>query len=292
MKILVTGGSGFIGWNLVEAMKRENELLYTYFNNRHLSEGANAYKLDVENKEETIKLIKKTSPDIIIHTIAVPSVDLCETDRDLAQRINVEGTENITDACIATNSKIIFISTTHVFRGHEIYTEDDDPDPVNNYASTKVEGERIVSSSGISYMILRTDQPYGWKEAWHKENSVTRLLKMLRKGEKMREVSDWYNTPTFIEDFTEAVKKLINRKAEGIYHVVGQDFVSRYEWSLKAAEIFGFDTSLVDPTESDYFGLPAKRANTHASNKKIEKETGLKMKGIEEGLRIMKEQYY
>ena len=288
MKILVIGGSGMIGSKIVRKfVESKNDVTYTYYENK-LNVGI-GQKLDIRKKDETIDLISKVNADLVIHAAALTNIDLCETDKKLADSINVKGTENVTIGCQKTNSKIVYISTSFVFNGEKNrYFEEDEPSSSTYYGLTKLKGEEIVKKSKLSFLILRTDQPYDWKEKWQRNNSILRVLQTLQEGKTLNEIIDWHNTPTYIPNFVNALENLINSNLLGIYHVCGSDFISRYEWSLATAEIFGLNKNMIKPISSKTLNLPAKRVNVNLSNEKLFQKTGIKMIGIEEGLKSMK----
>lgn len=291
MIILITGGSGRLGNNLTRFLLEYNyEIHYTFNTYPCNISGAVWHKVDITNKEKISKLIKKSNPDTVIHTSAVTNLELCENNKKLAYEVNVKGTKNIVNACKETNSKIIYISTSNVFSGEKnIYYEDDLPKPSNYYAFTKLIGENTVSESGLPFLILRTDQLYFWTNRIEKKTFVERVLDKLIKNEHVEVFVDWYNTPTFIPNFSYVAFKLIRKNKCGIYHVVGSDYVNRYEWALEIANVFGHDKTLIHPTLSSKTGMKAKRGNVHLSNTKVTNESGVKLLGIREGLNLMKE---
>lgn len=288
MKILIIGGSGVIGFKLaVHFLKTGLDTELTY-NNNNPGIGK-THKLDITNNGDTCNLIAETKPDIVVHATALTNVDLCETDRKLAYSINVGGTKNIVEGCNKINCKLVYVSTSFVFDGKkEIYSEDDPTSPSTYYGMTKLIGEELIKSSGLPYLILRTDQPYCWIEKWQHSNSVLRVLETLRAGKILKEIVDWYNTPTYVPNFINATSKLLDEKEIGVYHLVGSDFINRYEWSLVVAETFGLNKKMIEPINSNDLGLPAKRINVHLSNKKLFQKTGIRMLGIREGLMDMR----
>lgn len=289
MKILVTGGSGVIGSYIVQGcLERKIDVEFTFL--KHTFETRNAgHNLDITNKNDVLSLIAKIKPDIVIHTVALTNVDLCENNKPLANSINVEGTTNVVDACKKTGANIIYVSTSSVFDGKkEKYVETDKPNPTTNYGITKLRGEEIVTNSGIQHMILRTDQPYCWTEKWQHTNSVLRVLDKIGNHQTLNEITDWRNTPTYVPDFVRVLFSLINKNSQGIFHAVGSDFISRFEWSLRVAEIFRLDKKLILPIQSDSLGLAVKRSNVYLSNDKVFNMIGIRMIGTIEGLNNMK----
>lgn len=293
MRVLVTGGSGPIGSNYVKYfIEKGDEVHYTTFNNIMEIEGASRYTINFEKANEIKKTIKEIEPELIVHTVALPSVDLCEIDKILAYKINVEGTRTVLESSRALDSFIIYISTTAVFDGTKgVYYETDVPNPINNYARTKLLAEELVRGSGLGHIILRTDQPYGWIADGQKQNSVIRALNKIRNNETLNEVVDWYNNPTLLRDLINATDQLLKNGKEGTYNAVGPDYINRYEWSLLVAEIFGENNALVRPISYSNLNLAAKRPNTNASSDKIKREVGFSFVGVKEGLHIMKKEF-
>ena len=286
MRYLIIGGTGVIGYKIVQHLLNENENVeFTFLNNKQVSK--NSHLLDIKDTIKTKKLIKNINPDIVIHCAGLTNIDLCETNKQLAESINVLGTKNIVESCIEVNAKIVYLSTSFVFDGKEKYTENDKTIPSTFYGVTKLKGEKIIQESNLPYLILRTDQPYCWIEKWQHTNSVIRVIESLKDKKKFLEVDDWFNVPTYVPDFVNAVIKLIKLKKEGIFHVVGTDFVNRYEWSKVTAKIFHLDSNLIKPINSSSLNLPTKRVNGNLNNDKLFKEIGMKMMGIEEGLKQM-----
>ncbi len=289
MKVLIFGGSGLIGSKLSLLLSNEHEVTYTYNKNNIKLENCNDFKLDISNRPAVFDLVKKVSPDLVIHTIALKGTDLCETNKKLAHDITVQGTQNIIDACKALNPFVIYISSAFVFDGEKsVFTEEDIPNPINYYGQVKSDAEKIISASNLQFMIARVDQLYGWTITGQPENTVTTNLKKLSRGEKLEEINDWYNNPTLADNAAEVIIKLFQKKKTGIYHVVGSDFLNRVEWSIKIADAFGFDKNLIESKSSEKLNLPAKRPNVNLSNEKAQKDSGIKLVSVEEGLKFMR----
>ena len=291
MKIFITGGSGRIGYKFFEYLSKENnDLVCTFMN--HKIDIPEARKLDLTNKKDTISLIEKERPELVIHTAALTNVDLCEKYRGLADLQNVEATRNVIEGCVKARSKIIFLSSSFVFSGKKsLYIEEDTPDPINYYGFTKVESEKQIIQSGLDFLILRVDQPYDWIKTWQNDNQVTKVLKALKNGKIYEDVTDWYNNPTFAPNIVEAVIQLVKRGKGGVYNLVGSSYISRYDWSITIADVFSKDRRLIKPINSQKLNLIAVRPNVNMSNKKAERDSGVVLVGIKEGLEKMKSNF-
>lgn len=247
----------------------------------------------------TMSSLEQDPSDVVLLLAAKTDVDGCERDKALGEdgeawKINVEGTRNVVAVCMNTNKKLVYVSTDFVFSGDkpqgESYTEDDTPEPINWYGKTKYEGEKIVQGSGLPYLILRPAYPY--RAAFEKKKDFARaIMSRLENGQEVTGISDHYFTPTFIDDFTDALDTLLTKEQTGIFHVVGSETLTPYDAALQIADVFGYDKSLVQPvTRSEYFAGKAPRPfNVSLKNAKIER-LGVHLRGFREGLEIVKGQ--
>jgi len=288
MKFLIFGASGPIGFNLFEYFKKNGHIVKgTYFRNN--PNVFDLYQIDISDKEQINKIIKNTEPDFVIDCVALAGVDLAETDNKLAHSITVVGTQNIIQGCKPLKNKIIYVSTSYVYSDdNDISSENSMTEPSTYYGKTKLLAEKNVIDSDLDHIILRTDQPYFWTKSWQRDNSIIRLLKSIKNKQKFNEIVDWNNNPTYIPDISQSLDLLIQKNKTGIYNIVGNDFVNRYHWSVKVAEIFGLDTSLINPIQSSKLKISIKRPNINSTNKKLLLDTGYKMKGIVNGASSMK----
>ncbi len=281
----------------------------------------NAYQFEFINLESGVNILDKnkildaissSKADLVIHMAAKTNVDGCESDKEkdleilrlnsdkekesawireqTAYAINVFGTRNIVEACQKNNKKLIYISTDFVFDGtKKHYTENDIPDPVNWYAKTKHEGEKLVESSGLKFMIVRPAYPY---RAYFERNDFVRvIIEKLQKAEKLNLVTDHIMVPTFIDDFVNALDILIQRDETGIFHVVGSQSITPYEAAVKIARAFELDENLISKTtRREYFAGKAPRPFClNLKNDRINR-LGIEMSSFDNGLKEIKAQ--
>ena len=290
MRVLVLGGSGLLGARLVEQyVEKGCEVAYTYNRNKLEVEGAEAVRLDAMDYDAAGRAVAEAEPDLVIDTVAHPSVDFCETDKIDAYRINVASCEAAAVAARELGAKLVFISSTFVFGNREKpVTEADTPDPISHYGVLKLLGEQSAKICP-DHLILRTDQIYGWSRPGQKKSFVEGLLEKFEKGGKIEVCRDWYNRPTHVEDLALALIKLVEKEKSGIYHCVGGTFLSRVEWAKRIAKAFGEDESLIVPIDSAKLKLPARRPKCDVSNAKLEKECGIRMRGVDAAMKEMAE---
>jgi len=249
-KLLIIGGSGLVGNTLLEYAYPNYNIHFTYNKNKVESNNLESSQLDLlKDGSKIIELINYFKPHVVVHTAAHPSVDLCETEHNLADALHVDVTKDIADACKETNSKLIYLSTDAVFGGQlgKMYVETDQPNPVNYYGKTKLEAENVILNSSNNNTILRTSVVYGW----HKKSRFSNwIIQSLKENQMVEPHIDQYNTPTLVDDLVKSILKVIEQKISGLYHATGKTCLNRYEFALALAEKFGFNKNLIKPVTS------------------------------------------
>ncbi len=287
-KLLVTGASGLLGNRIVE-LARNNYAVIPIHKTKPLQ--PNSLKLDITNAEEVINLLGKLEPDVVIHSASETNVDKCEIEKEQAWKINVEGTRNIAEACQKVDAKLVFISTDYVFDGEKgLYNEEDNPNPINYYGLTKLEGEKQVTEHCKNYAILRTSVLYGGHR-W-KQNFATWVINQLKQGKEITIVDDHYNTPTLADNLAEMAIETVQRDLRGLYHASGRERISRYEFAKQIAKTFNLSSDLIKPVKmSQITAWIAKRPKDSSLNiGKIQKQLKTKPLNITEGLDKMREE--
>src|SRR5574344_1236342 len=134
MRILITGGKGMLGRTLQKAFAAEALLV------------ADLPEVDITSPASLAAAYSAFQPALTIHCAAMTKVDDCETKRDLAFRLNRDGSANVARACVAAKSRLIAISTDYVFRGDSSvpYAESDTPAPRTVYGESKFAGEQEI----------------------------------------------------------------------------------------------------------------------------------------------------
>lgn len=303
MKLLVIGGSGLLGFKVAELSVKEAFETHATYNFCPIElEGCDFVRLDKTVRDDTLDLVKRLKPDVVIDTAALHNVDYCETHRDEAWKVNVVGTRNVADACEEVCAKMIFISTDYVFDGTKaLYTEEDAPNPLNLYAKTKLEGENLLKKAAVAYAIARPSVIYGWNpgelaglksSSGKSMNFVIWTINKLKRREEINIVTDQYSSPTYAGNLAEALLALSKSDKQGVYHTAGKTCTNRFNFAKKIAEVFELDGSLIKPVTSDLFRQVAKRPKRCCLDvSKAERELKVRFLAVEEGLKKMKEQH-
>jgi len=299
MKILVIGGGGQLGTKIVEQARKIHFLHATYMTRKPRLEETRIHHADKTNRDTIQSLIRRLKPDAVIDTAAIHNVDYCETHREEAYRVNVEGTRNIAEVCGSLGAKMVFISTDYVFDGKKgLYKETDPANPVNYYGQSKLEGEKAVREACENYVIARTSVIYSWVSASTLQSSSGKplnfamwLTQKLGKGEHVNIVTDQYSSPTLADSLAETLIKACKQDVTGLYHIAGKTRISRYDFTLKLAEKMGYDKSLIHPISSSSLKQVAKRPmDSSLDVGKIERTLGVTMLNIDEALTIFSKQ--
>jgi len=288
MKIFITGGSGLAGGRLAEmAMARGDEVYSGYAHNQPPS--GREVRFDLLDENGIRDIIKRMRPDVIVHSAALTDVDRCEREKELAYRMNVEGTRAVAQGARKTGSFLVYISTDYVFDGQRgLYREEEETKPVSYYGLTKLLGEEICMDLGC---IARTCVIYGSRPASGKVNFALWLLNTLKSGKEARVVTDQFITPTLNTSLAAMVLEAGERQLSGIYHLSGATRVSRYDFACQMARIFDLDSRLILPTRMSEMNWLAKRPkDSSLDTSKASRMLKHRPLALDESLQMLKEE--
>ena len=293
-RILITGANGLLGQKAAGMFANEtgHQLILTDLAEKAEDAGESEYfPMDVTKKDSVKENVKKYLPDIIINTAAYTNVDGCETERELSWRVNVDAVKNFIIASRVNNSKIIHISTDYIFDGKSgNYDEHSTPNPQSYYAKTKLASENALIASGVPYAIIRTMIIYGTGKNL-RLNFALWLIDKLGKNEPVTIVDDQFGMPTINDDIAWALVKIVDLDRTGIYHISGSEYLSRYAFALKLADIFEFDRKLIIPIKTvELHQAAARPMNSSFILLKAETELGIKPLNVTDGLYLLKSQ--
>ena len=229
---LVLGGGGFVGRELVNHFGCPGT-------NTTGNEGF--IRCDATVAEELKSTIRRLRPRIVINCVGLADVDRAETEPDLAYALNEIVVKNIVSLAHEFRFGLVQISTDYVFDGSRSnYTENDATNPINTYGLTKLAGE-IAAASESGTLIVRISTPFGKDRGRGKRQFFRFVIDMLREGREVKAVEDQFVTSTYLPDLAKAIDTLCERNCSGIYHVTGQDRMSRYEFARLVARAAGLD---------------------------------------------------
>lgn len=249
--ILVTGAEGMVG-SYVEEVFNDAPLYLT-----------DRQTMDVTDFAAVDRMFAKVKPTVALHLAAATDVDRCEGEVDWAYKTNVIGTQNMVYCCQRYGTLLVYISTGGLFNGDfkRPNTEFDAPNPVNVYAKTKWEGEKIVQGLLSRYFIVRAGWMIGGKEKDKK--FVSKMVDLCRKQDVIQAVNDKIGTLTYAKDLLSTIALLLKTSFYGIYHVAHGGICSRFDIAQEIAKFLKSPVQ-IKPVTSDVFPLPAPRAHSEA----------------------------
>lgn len=229
--------------------------------------------LDITAREALEASFARIKPDFVVNCAAYTNVDLAESERDLAFKINGEGPGLIAGQCKIHGAKLIHFSTDYVFDGEKVagYVEDDVPSPINIYGESKLAGESAIAAEMNDYFIVRTSWLFGPGGKNFVDTMVQLGSEVLSgKREELKVVDDQVGCPTYTFDLAEAVLKDFlmpffdseveknARPAFGIYHLTNSEKCSWYDFAREIFRIKDMEVAL-KPISSEEFVRPARR---------------------------------
>lgn len=226
MKILVLGSSGMLGREFVNIFKEKHEV-YGIDINDIKNLGDKYFSINLLNELEIKKFLEKRIFDIIINSVAIVDLKKCETDKKLAEDLHVNLNKNFIEYCNKNNTIYIYISTDSVFDG-EIgnYTEESITKPLNNYAYTKLLGEKEVEKIK-NHIIVRTNI-LGYTE---NQNSLFKwAYKNLKDNIEINGFEDVIFSPISVFRLSELINELVKINYQGLINVVNDTVLSKYEF--------------------------------------------------------------
>jgi dTDP-4-dehydrorhamnose reductase len=241
---LFTGGSGLLALNWAYQIRNSYDIFLGLHEKIINVSGVTSVMISLENEVDFLNSIQNIKPDLIIHTAGMTNVDLCEADPNMASKINFEAVKYVSNVCSKNNIDLIFISTDHLFNGEKSFVEENQlKSPINWYGRTKSLGEDYITENNPNSLIIRTNF-FGWGTSYRQSFSDF-IINSLSSGKNITLFHDIYYTPILIDVLVINVMNLYLSKAIGIFNVVSSERISKFEFGLMVADIFGLDASLI-----------------------------------------------
>lgn len=296
--VLITGGSGFFGWN---ASRFFRERGYTVIACAPEPERYNRYfgevpfcRVDVLDARTVVDVVMEKRPDYIIHAAAHSTPSSCERNPVRAHEINVVGTGNVFGAAVATRIPFVFISTDLVFDGEEgNYSETDKAVPRTVYGETKLQAERMLQQQKMfrNWVILRSSLMFGNGAPW--TNGFPQFAeRALRSGESVPLFTDQYRTPVFVDDVARAIDVLVERQKFGeVFHCGGAERINRVDFVRRYCELMDIPQDGIREVTMDALpDYPTRVHDVSLSSAKLRDYTHWRPIPLNEAFAEMKEQ--
>jgi dTDP-4-dehydrorhamnose reductase len=241
MRIVITGANGQLGQALQKVLEDQGETVIP----------TDIPEFDIAD-HSIVEKLSDFRPNLIIHAAAMTNVDGCAKDPDAAFSINAFGAQNVAHACLRCNADMVSVSTNEVFDGasDQPYREDDRPNPINPYGSSKRAGEQMAARYLKNRLyIVRT----AWLYSPGGHNFPAKIIAAADANKELRVVTDEVSNPTYAPDLAEAIVQLTQTNAYGIYHFTNAGYCSRYDFAKEILRLSGREDVPIQPiTLADY----------------------------------------
>jgi dTDP-4-dehydrorhamnose reductase len=220
MRILLTGTSGQVGWELQRALQPLGQVV-----------AVERSRMDLRNPDSIRTMVREVAPQLIVNPAAYTAVDQAESEPDLAMAVNGVAPGIIAEEAKHVGAALVHYSTDYVFDGTktEPYTEEDVPNPINVYGRTKLAGELAIQAVGVPYLIFRTSWVYGLRG----KNFLLTILRLAKERDELRVVADQFGAPTWSRTIAEVTAFALARccatrfeQLGGIYHLTARGVTS------------------------------------------------------------------
>lgn len=246
-RLLLTGASGFLGWNVCQLPYTGWQIEGTVNQNPIPIPGVNIHQLDLTDDKATRELFKQVAPDGVLHLAARSNANYCQQHPQETYKINVEATALLAELAAEQNIPFVFTSTDLVFDGRKgNYTEEDTPNPIMTYGEQKVLAEDKVRAIYPQAAICRMPLMFG-DPGPAAGNFLTGFLNNIREGKAVKLFTDEYRTAVGGQSAAKGLLMALEH-FQGTYHMGGRDKLSRYQFGQLMQQIFDIDASLILPS--------------------------------------------
>ena len=288
-KYLIIGANGLIGRKIGKIISEKQAQWVGSCNTRSET---GLHHVDITNFDELKRLISGEKPQVVFHCANLAGgVNFCEKYPEKARAFHYDATVNMGNLCKELGSKFVYISSDYVFfDSSQPISENAKTGPLNEYGKLKLKSEEWIRNNLQAFLIIRTTNVYGWDPDSATPNYVMNVFNVVASGKPFTAPSYLWGTPTYVDDLAEAILGLVDRKENGVYHVVGSDFVNRFDWAIQICSSFGLNHILVQRSDSKPENYIPRPMMARLSTEKLERLSIVAMKGVIDGLALMKQE--
>ena len=285
-RLLVTGASGFLGWNICSVAVKSWDVCGVAFSNPLEISSTNIKVVDLTDYYTLKQLFIDVSPDAVIHAAAAANTSYCQTNQTESYKINVDTSINIAGLCMERNIPLVFVSTDMVFDGlNAPYKEEAPVCPVNVYGEQKVLAEKEMVRRCPEMLVCRTSIMFGLHPDRTK-NWFQQILESMRMHQDVQLFVDEYRTFLAVRDAVSGLLLALGNTS-GILHLSGDERVSRYGFARLVSRIFHISNARLIPCSLADVPLTAPRAQDLSLDNSKARAFGFTSSSIEEELEVL-----
>ena len=291
MKLLITGSSGLLGLNLALEAAASHEVV-GLDRGRLKSPPFRTLRRDLLDDGAADSILDEARPDWLIHCAALADLDACEAEPELARRLNTDVPSALAKACRERGIRMVQVSTDAVFDGMKagFYTEEDDPLPVSVYARAKLDAEQSVLESNPDAIVARVNF-YGWSLGGRRSLAEF-FFNNLTNNKSMSGYTDVIFCPMHAAHLSQTLLKMLAKGLRGLYHAVGPQPMSKYQFGVEIARRFTLNDAEISPKSISTSSLMARRAhNLYLSTNKLSTDLGEPLPSFSAGLDLFYTQF-
>jgi dTDP-4-dehydrorhamnose reductase len=248
VRILLTGKNGQVGWELQRSLCTLGEVV-----------ALGSAELDLADPDAIVRVVRELKPDLIVNPAAYTAVDKAESEPELAMAVNGRAPGILAEETKRLGALLVHYSTDYVFDGSKAspYVETDEPNPLNVYGRSKLEGERAIQAVAGRHLIFRTSWVYGTRG----KNFLLTMSRLMRERQEVSVVSDQYGAATWSRYIAEATLQLLTRDVDGLLHLAAGSYWSWHEFAVAIREHLGATT---DAALAEVIAIPSAEYPTPA----------------------------
>ena len=258
-RLLITGASGFLGWNLCQTAKSDWEVFGTFLSHALVDiPDITLFQVDLTQFNELKELFRRIKPDALIHTAAITDPNFCHKYRSMSRKINTEASINMAGLCFDTGIPFLFTSSDLVFDGlNPPYAEEDETSPVSIYGEHKASAESGIKDRHPTSVICRMPLMFGDPGPVAK-SFMQPLIKAMSEGNEVPLFVDEFRTPVSGKDAAQGLMIALD-KLPDILHLGGPERISRYDFGKLVADIFKIGHAKLNPCKQEDIKMAAAR---------------------------------
>lgn len=252
MRIALSGARGQLGSFFDAYFKKTDDQIDAFSRN----------DWDISSKEQSEEILATGNYNVLINCAAYTDVERAESNQEACMNINASAVKHLSDQCKKNGILLVHFSTDYIFDGESgaPYVESDKPNPLNVYGASKLEGERIIQTSGCRHLIGRVSWLFGGQEV----GFTSKLEHWRAQTNLLRVSSDEVSTPTFAGHVPALISSAIQRNLEGTFHINNTGSCSRYEWAAFYADLNNWRKTIIEPAVLSSFKMKAHRPHFSA----------------------------
>jgi len=286
-RTLFYGGSSLLAQMWYNELEDKSKVILTQHKQKLSITNSNIVDINNTSIESTIKLIEENQIEILVNCVGLTNVEQCELDKKNSILLNAEIPSILSKACNETKTKLVHISTDHLFNGQKsFYSEIDKTSPLNEYARSKLIGDINVIDSNKNALIIRSN--FFGKGPKHRASFSDFIINSLAENKIIELFDDVFYSPIIINELVRVVNQLLSSDKSGIYNVVSSEKISKYDFGKLIEKNLNLKKGLIKKAKIEKRrDLALRPKDMSLSNKKIQDELNINIIPIEKQIKLL-----